>query len=450
MLRARERDFFRLAVVARVVGAHRALQLGEFADHVGEQVGLRKTRGAARERGIDADHRGDFARERFETLHAFERGAELVVIDHVCKQRHALFEALLLVLREEELRICETRTHHALVAFDNLGGRLRIDIGHDQETRAQLAVLVREREILLVRLHREDQTFLRHLQELLVEAALIHDRPFDERVHFVEQRLRHHDAVFTGERLQLRADGFAAVIEIRDDMRLRAQRFRVVVGARNGDETLRQKAMADGRIARIDAERAHRHDVAAVHGDKALHRTHELHVGAVRTLIRHDLRDRQLGERFVERGLQAVGERRAGRGIAQEERLGLAVLRAFEFGEREVGEAQRGEFLRERRRGIAFLVERDRDRQHFFADLLLGRDIAHVADQHGKAAGRRILFERYGAFDQIAGGEPLDDAFGERGAETREGFRREFFGEQLDEQGSVIGLRHCSVLPRQT
>lgn len=40
-------------------------------------------RRAARERGIDADHRRNFARERFETLYAFERRAELVVIDHV-------------------------------------------------------------------------------------------------------------------------------------------------------------------------------------------------------------------------------------------------------------------------------------------------------------------------------------------------------------------------------
>lgn len=128
VLRACERHFLRFAVVACVVRAHRALQFGEFADHVGEQVRLRKTRGAARERGIDTDERRDLARECFETLHALQGRAELVVVDDVRKLRHAVFEALLLVLREEELGIGETRTHHALVAFDDLAGRLRIDI----------------------------------------------------------------------------------------------------------------------------------------------------------------------------------------------------------------------------------------------------------------------------------------------------------------------------------
>ena len=39
-------DLRRLAVVARVVAAHDALQLGELADHVGQQVGLGQQRGA--------------------------------------------------------------------------------------------------------------------------------------------------------------------------------------------------------------------------------------------------------------------------------------------------------------------------------------------------------------------------------------------------------------------
>ena len=126
--------------------------------------------------------------------------------------------------------------------------------------------------------------------------------------------------------------------------------------------------------------------------DQTMHRTHELHVGAVRALIGHDLRDRQLGERFVERGLQAVGERGAGRRVAQEERFGLAVLRAFEIVQRKIGEAERGEFLRERRGGLAVLVERDGNRQHFFAHLLFRRDRAHVLDRarRGGAAWRNV------------------------------------------------------------
>jgi hypothetical protein len=42
----RIRDIGRLAVVQRVVAAHDALQLGELADHVGQQVGLGQHRSA--------------------------------------------------------------------------------------------------------------------------------------------------------------------------------------------------------------------------------------------------------------------------------------------------------------------------------------------------------------------------------------------------------------------
>ena len=87
------------------------------------------------------------------------------MIDDVREQRHAVGEALLLVLLEEELGVGEARTHHALVAFDDVARRLRLDVRHDQEARAQLAVRVGQREILLVGLHGQDQAFLRHLQE---------------------------------------------------------------------------------------------------------------------------------------------------------------------------------------------------------------------------------------------------------------------------------------------
>ena len=46
-----EGDVLGLAVVARVVAAHDALQLGELADHVGQQVGLGQQRGAVGLRG---------------------------------------------------------------------------------------------------------------------------------------------------------------------------------------------------------------------------------------------------------------------------------------------------------------------------------------------------------------------------------------------------------------
>ena len=56
-----------LAVVARVVAAHGALQLGELADHVGQQIGLGELRGAvgvAAERFVADAPRRDRAGDR--------------------------------------------------------------------------------------------------------------------------------------------------------------------------------------------------------------------------------------------------------------------------------------------------------------------------------------------------------------------------------------------------
>ena len=231
VFRARQRDFFRLAVVARVVRAHRALQLGEFADHVGDQVGLGEQARRASRASTSAPISAAIAPASASTRsHALQLRTELVVIHDVREQRHAVGERLLLVLLEEELGVGQTRTHHALVAFDDIARRVRVDVRDDQEARAQLAVRVRQREVLLVRLHGQDQAFLRHLQERFLETAVVDHRPFDQRVHFVEQRFRHHHLVVAGERQQMRADGFLAVVEIRDDLALRAQRLGVVVG----------------------------------------------------------------------------------------------------------------------------------------------------------------------------------------------------------------------------
>ncbi|MET3817623.1 hypothetical protein ABID76_000267 [Burkholderia ambifaria] len=186
----------------------------------------------------------------------------------------------------------------------------------------------------------------------------------------------------------------------------------------------------------------HGHDAIVVQHGQAVHRAHELHVGAVRALVGHELRDRQLRERFVERCLQAVGERRAGCRVIDEERFGLAVLRALEIGDRQVRVTERRELLRERGRRLAFGVERDRDGQDLFADLLFRRDGAHVLHDDGEAARRGVAFEHEFAFDEVARREALRETFGECVAEAREGLRRQLFGQQFDEQGGGMVMRH--------
>lgn len=141
---------------------------------------------------------------------------------------------------------------------------------------------------------REDQAFLRDLQEFVLEAAGVDHRPFDQRRHFVKQRFRHHDLVALGLREQMRADGFLAVGKACDHMTLVTQRFRVRIGVLDLHEAFGQEAMAERGVVRVDAERGDRYDLFAVQCGEALRRTHKLDIGAVRTLIRHDFRNGQL------------------------------------------------------------------------------------------------------------------------------------------------------------
>ena len=73
------RHRFVLALRLGVVAAHQALQLGEFADHVGEQIGLAQLRRALGLGAIGADQRRELAGERGDARDAFGLRAELLV-----------------------------------------------------------------------------------------------------------------------------------------------------------------------------------------------------------------------------------------------------------------------------------------------------------------------------------------------------------------------------------
>ena len=59
-----------LAVELGVVHAHHALQLGEFAHHVGHQIGLGQVGGAGGQRGVGAQFMGDGAGDALQALDA--------------------------------------------------------------------------------------------------------------------------------------------------------------------------------------------------------------------------------------------------------------------------------------------------------------------------------------------------------------------------------------------
>ena len=144
--------------------------------------------------------------------------------------------------------------------------------------------------------------------------------------------------------------------------------------------------MPVGDAARFQAENGNVDDLAAVQRDQAMRRAHELHRGrAVGELVAHHFGDGQLGYRFLQRELQAGGERDARNRLLEEGIFGIAFDPALEL-------IRRGAFLfqafGERRARLAVGAERDFGRHQF---LRLGpvRSLwPHVLDEYGQPARR--------------------------------------------------------------
>jgi hypothetical protein len=98
-----------LAVGQRVVAAHDALQLGELADHVGDQVGLGQQCGALGLRHVGAEAPRNFGRQLDQPVDALALAAELVVIHDARQLADACRERRLLVRLEEELGVGQAR-----------------------------------------------------------------------------------------------------------------------------------------------------------------------------------------------------------------------------------------------------------------------------------------------------------------------------------------------------
>ncbi|MNX84839.1 hypothetical protein D3C86_1166540 [compost metagenome] len=453
VFRARQRHLVGLVVMTRVVGAHRALEFGELADHVGQQVRLGQfgaTHGGSLVHGhaVGVHRVGNMAGDLLQALHAVQLAADLVVVDHVAELRHARGQRLLAILVEEELGVRQARAHHALVAGDDRLGRLGGQVRHDQEAVAQVAGGVGQREILLVGLHGQDQAFLRHGQEGFLEVAGIDHRPLDQRVHFVQQGVRHDHLVGAGCLEQGGADALAAVGIARHHAALVLQQRGVFRRVRDLDAARRQEAVALRDIAGRQAEHGHRHDLGAEQRDQAVRGAHEVHRGAVRALVAHQLRNRQLAERLVQRGLEAVGQRGPTGGVAVEQRLGLAVGGAFQRLPVDLGHAdglgQRGQFLAERGGGGAVGVQRHGDGQDLLALLAVGGAAAHAGHQCGQAARRGERGHAGAGLEQVARAQAVSQALREGIAQAGERLGRQLFGEQFDQQRIGHGLRHES------
>ncbi|MCY1312691.1 hypothetical protein D9M70_631350 [compost metagenome] len=82
---------------------------------------------------------GHAAGDGAHALHALELRAELVVVDDGSELFDARGQRRLAVGFEEELRIRQAGTHHALVAFDDVHRIVGVHVAYDQEAVRQAA-----------------------------------------------------------------------------------------------------------------------------------------------------------------------------------------------------------------------------------------------------------------------------------------------------------------------
>jgi hypothetical protein len=125
---------------------------------------------------IHADLRRDGLGQRGDARDLVGHAAQLGLVGDGLQAVAHRRQALLEVFVEEELGVGEARADHALVALADLRRVLRFDVGDADEVLGQLAAGIQHREEFLVGLHRRDQRFLRHLQEVALERAG-HRRP---------------------------------------------------------------------------------------------------------------------------------------------------------------------------------------------------------------------------------------------------------------------------------
>ena len=286
-----------LAVVARVIAAHDSLQLRELTHHVRQQVRFSELRGAVCQiHQFLVNLLGHPFGDASDPLYPFVLATKLVMVDHFLQPRGSISERLLAVLIKEKFRVGQPRTHHALVALDYRRRIIGRDVGHNQELVGQPARGVQQREIFLVHLHGQDQTFLRHLEKSLIEFPDQHIGTLDQRRDFVEQGvvLDRLQARRCGCRLQLANDLGAPLGKARDHRAFLAQLLCIAVGILKHDwvggglETVAVCLAAGGKAKHLDI-----HRIRAVQSDQTMNGTYKIHrAPAISKLVAHTFRDR--------------------------------------------------------------------------------------------------------------------------------------------------------------
>ena len=229
----------------------------------------------------------------------------------------------------------QPRAHHATVAVDDVFRVRDLHIAHQQKLFGELVCLVEQREIFLVGAHGEDQAFLRHREKLRIKTGDVDHGPFDQRGHFVEQRLEFTQCAvqFGGLGLELCVDFRAARVEAGDDFAVVHQPRLIVVGDFQLNVARAEKTMAMRGASRRQAQCLHINDIRAMQRHQAMRGAHELDgLGAaivILQLIAHHLRDRQLRDGFFQRRRQTRLQGLSGGQLRQKQHHQFAVAGFF-------------------------------------------------------------------------------------------------------------------------
>ena len=260
-----------------VIAPHQALQLGELADHLGDQIGLGKLGGALGERRIGRHQRRDLARQPLQPPDALALCAELLVEDDGVELGQALGKRGLEVGLPEIAGVGQARTNDALIAGDDrLAAVAGLDIGDQDEAVGEPALgagsalgggaaVVRaavEHEAFLVGADGGADDLGRDSEEILVEGADMDHRPFDQSGHLVEQRLVLDQVEAERQRLIARIgeDHLLAPVGVEHDLGA-LELHGIVVEALHRDRIGRHEAMTVGDVAGFEAVDREGHDL---------------------------------------------------------------------------------------------------------------------------------------------------------------------------------------------
>ena len=277
-------DSLILALLAGIIAAHHALQLGEFADHSGDEIGLGEAGGAFGQIRIGADLGRQIARQRSDPLNLVGHRAEfLLEVDGLQLLGHGR-QRRLAVIVPEEARIIEPGRQDAAIALGNrLAAIGRVYVRHHDEVRREIAGLrVAHGEVFLVGAHGELDDLARQGEEIRVHVAEDDDRPFGEAGHLFQQALvlDQLEPAFMTDHVRLLIDEKAPVLPRENDRALAFEQRLVLVEGGYFERTAPMHAVAFGLIAGCQAVDLEIDHLAIEDAEHALQRAYPAQLAA--------------------------------------------------------------------------------------------------------------------------------------------------------------------------